>query len=588
MGQPVEEPAEETVLDQPGQSARTVLFGTAQPGPAPAPAPAAAAPAPAKNQTMMFGRAPVIPKVTAGTVELAGIAADEDQPNESTVRVDQQALMGDGEAGESAPATVAPPSEVEARHDRTQRFAMSDAGGPTPPGGQSAVDVRHNRTQLFAMSTVQDVTDAGGPSLSAFSSEPMAAGTPMAGDTTLPPTSPDRLEREVTDFSTTLPPDGPNLRFAPRARPDPAGVSVLQEAGEPGATEAEPAAPAPVATTLPSLAPLDSQRMMPLELPPEPQGSPRDLLAAQQRQLAGAPQESETVQLPRGSAGGAGKVIVIILALIALALAGVLAWRLFGRQLLEKQGSTEARKTAEDALASLRRDDGEAQEEAIARLTPLLAENPGLHEAHAALVLAAALQLDDAKALAQLDEASARKLRGDAEGVSEAAQTAKARLEALALEQAKQRAAIDARRAALLEHVARLRALPPPEPGGASEIAVLRAEAVARGVLGEHEALALAERVRQLSPGPDNWASLAGPEYALNGGSSRDEALDELDAVRQRATNSTFFRPYVLTARLRMQAGDDALAVQDLTTVVSLNAKHVVAQRLLASITSRN
>ncbi len=580
FGTPVDESVgEETMLEQPGQSARTVLFGTAQPAEAPAPA----APS-AKNQTMMFGRPPVpaIPKVTAGTVELAGIAADEDQPNESTVRVDLQAEMAD-----EAPAAQPDP---EPRHDRTQRFAMSEVGGgPTPPTGNSAVDARHNRTQLFAMSSVQETTESSGKPVSAFAAQPEPAGAVMAGDTTLPPTSPDRLGRGSGDLATTLPPDAPEPLFTPQARADPAGVSVLQSPDDDAGDFGAPGSPGPVSTTLPNLPPLDAQRFapLPLELPPEPQGSPRELLAAQQRLQAAQDSGAATVQLPRGG-GGAGRVIVVILALIALALAGVLAWRLFGRQLMGNAASSEAIRSTEDALAGLRRDDAEAQEEAMARLRPLLAANPELHEAHAAMALTAALRLDDARAVAGPDEQLAKSLRLESDGEGEAAEAARARLETLEQKLTAQRATVEARQQELLAQVARLRALPPVEPRSTSEIAMLRAEAVARAVLGEGEALALAERVRQLSPTPDDWADLAGPEFALNGGSSQAEALAELEAVRQRPSNSTFFRPYVLAARLRMMAGNDAEAAQELTTVVSLNGKHVVAQRLLASLPSRN
>ncbi|HEY0881231.1 MAG TPA: hypothetical protein VGD87_06865, partial [Archangium sp.] len=108
--------SEETVMDQPGQSSRTVLFGTAQP-----PAEESASmPAGNANKTMMFGKpvAVAIPKVTAGTVELAGYAADEDQKAESTVRVDVAQVIEGQEGSETEGPTSESEPALPSRHDR--------------------------------------------------------------------------------------------------------------------------------------------------------------------------------------------------------------------------------------------------------------------------------------------------------------------------------------------------------------------------------------------------------------------------------------------------------------------------------------
>jgi hypothetical protein len=301
----LDSPSDETVLESPGQSARTLMFGAPT-----------GAPAPSSKQTMMFGRSPNIPKVTAGSVELAGMSADEGAPNESTVRVDHPleeagaapGAEGDGEGEEALP-----------RRDRTQRFAMSDLGGTTPPDGQSPAQERHNRTQLFAMSTAQEPTAPMVESMSAT-----LTGDVRARDVHTAPT---------IDLATTLPPDQPLPDLV-----EPSGVSVLHDPANYTPMDAE-AAPldGPVATTLSNLAPISSGRSalppLRLELPQEPGGSPEDLVRAPPVSSKSAAQE-DAAALRAARGGGAGRVVVIILALVALALLGVLIYRLFGDQLL--------------------------------------------------------------------------------------------------------------------------------------------------------------------------------------------------------------------------------------------------------------
>jgi hypothetical protein len=535
---------------------------------------------------MMFGKpvaAQVIPKVTAGTVELAGVAADEDKPNESTVRVDlgmddAHRVVLEGEA----------PNEEPARHDRTQRFAMDEmGGGPTPPEGENAVQARHNRTQLFAMSTGQEVTDAAGRAVP-DSRERAPADAAQGGDSSWPRSNPGRRSQVElqADLATTLPPDAPVPPMAPRARFDPPGITAL---GEPGAqlpVAGDAIEPGAVASTLPSLPPIDSRPLMPLplELPPEPSGSPRELLAAQQRLEA---ERAAQAQRAPAHGGGAGRVVVILLALIALVLAGVLVWRLLvtsGKLQAPQLG--RASTSAADALATLRRDDWEAQEQAAASVRPFLERPESVHEARAVLVLVAAFRLDDVRALTGFDEEKARLLERALGRGGEEAAVARARLETLAGELDRQRAQVKERREALEAELTALRALPPPEGGSPAELAVLRAEAIARGVLGDGEALAVAERARQLARGPDDWAELAEPEYALNGGASLDEARSVLDALRKRQNNSTFVRPIVLSARMHLLNGDGASAREELDQVVLMNKKHRVAERLLATLSS--
>jgi len=308
-----EAPVEETILEQPGQSTRTMLFGTPL-------TPPASEPAPAKNQTMMFGRPAAIPKISAGTVELAGIAADEGAPNESTVRVDvAQVIEEHGEPNEG-------PTAEQPRHDRTQRFAMSDVGN-TPSEGSNAVQDRHNRTQLFAMTSQSGDESTAPQGVILGDVEPSSVVLDGSSEATI------GFAQGPMDLAATLPPDQPVLSLDSRRQEDPAGVSLLQDPANLTPPEARQAPmEAPVATTLPNLSPINQGRpMAPLnvEFAPEPGGSPADLRAP----VAMSAQD-DAAAMRAARSGGAGRIVVIVLALVALVLLAVLVYRLFGAQLI--------------------------------------------------------------------------------------------------------------------------------------------------------------------------------------------------------------------------------------------------------------
>lgn len=524
----------DTIVDAPPKARATAMFGAVE----------APAPAPARNQTMMFGRPAEprpLPRITPGAVELSGMAVDEAAPVDATQRVDAEEL----------PAAL---RDGPARQDRTQRFAMADVGtGATPAPGGEALQARHNRTQLFAMS---------------------AAEGAALGDAAVLPT-PREASSVSFDAASTLPPDGPLPGGLPSLL-DPQGVSDLpQPAGGP-----VPGDPGPVAVTLPHLSPVRGAQ-------PAPAARHLDLTAeapAEARRRLGAQQELQddlaAIQRP-----GGGRLLVGLLVAAVLALAAFLLWQLFGRQLVGRAVPEEALQQTEQALSSLRLDDGESQATAVARLEAVLARHPGLVEAQAALVMAAAFRFDDANQVLQRDEAQARALTRSAAEPGEAGAEAQARLDAMAGRLQVRREQVSALRTALTGAAAALRALRGEgrlEPG--EELALLRADALARGVQGDAEALAMAELIRQRGVTADNWADLVVPEFMLNGGSSWDEALQVLAGVRARASNSTFLRPLVLSARLHLMKGDAPSAEEDLTRVVALNARHQVAQELLASL----
>lgn len=306
-------PTDETILETPGQSSRTQIFGTAASSEPAAPA--------NKNQTMMFGRNPGIPKVTAGSVELAGMSADENAPNESTVRVDSPTDEQEPSGDE--------PSEP-ARQDRTQRFAMTDLGGATPPEGRNTVQDRHNRTQLFAMSTSAETTAPVGQQVETL---PGDHGVLRERESEVASSAP------TLDLSSTLPPDQPLPLLGEPESSEPQGVSLLHDPANAAPREDQPAElDGPVATTLPNLGPVQA-RLPPLrlELTQEPGGSPADFNRptapnAPVLTPTAAAEDAAAMRAARG--GGAGRIVVIILALVALALAAVLIYRLFGDQIM--------------------------------------------------------------------------------------------------------------------------------------------------------------------------------------------------------------------------------------------------------------
>lgn len=513
-------------------------------------------PAP-KNQTMMFGRpasAKPIPKVTVGSVEAAGYAANEGT-SESTVRVDLENMMGD----EAAPAE----ESIEARHDRTQRYAMTDeAAEPQPLLQPESVEERHNRTVLFAMN-------------------------PMA-ERTHPDAAP--LKAPADDSNATL--------MFGNSEPEPLVGSVVLD-GNLTPPEAHAASPLPQSpqSTMPHLpqlesndnfAPVQPEDLGPghgeqgfagaVDLPPEPSFTADSSLAD-----SAAADDAAVAQL-RDSRTRRLTAIVVVLLVAVVALAAALFWFTFGRALVNKDSAQLLQQTQE-AVTSLRRDDEGSRVEAIATLRALLVKSPQAPEVHSALVLALALSCDDLKeevtrATDTLkrtrDRLSTSKERGS---LDERIQKVNARLSQLQAtlidRQAELHAAQDA-----LDRAAGDHELTPEQ-----RFVVVRSRALGAAVLGEGSAIALAEEARQKSVSPDNWADLALPEYVINGGSSFDDALKQLEEVQQR--DSTFLRAYVLAARIKVKQNELEGAEEQLGRVLALQPRHEVAGQLHEWIASR-
>jgi hypothetical protein len=519
---------------------QTLVFGNnARPAPPTVPAgPAVSAPepGPSKNQTMMFGRTPAakpIPKVTVGTVEIAGYAAGEDDKRtESTVRVELDAVQP-GPTDAAAPAQ----ESAEARHDRTQRYAMTDkAEGPVP----DSIEDRHNRTVLFAMNPMQETTrpDATRPALApageadASLNQTMAFGTRAAAP-------------EPVDAVLATPPEG-----LPAAEPQ--------------------------ATTLPNLPSFSGQHQLSplsLELPPEPSFGPGDA------QLPEPGVEDADVAALRSASNRRTTIAVVVFLVIALALGLTLVWYLFGRAIVSKE-STEVRQKAQEALTTLRLDDAAAQGRAVEELRTLVGRHADSIEANAALVVALSVSADDARAEVNRQDRAVKVLQDRLRSSSGEAQQQLNTRVAHSLEGlAGIRQSADATTTSLRQALAQLLSL-----AGAKELTaeqrfeLFRGQALAASVLGDTDAITLAEKCRQTGHGADNWAELALPEYAINGGSSFDDALRQLQVIQTR--DNTFLRAYVLSARIHLLQNRSALADEDLSRVLSFHPEHDAARQL--------
>jgi len=158
------------------------------------------------------------------------------------------------------------------------------------------------------------------------------------GDTTLPGGSGQSQQLQAAptiDLHSTLPPDQP----MPMVEAEPAGLSGLHDPSNLTPMEAM-AAPedGPISTTMPNLGAVipPHRQLPPLNvMSPEPGGSPSDFDVAPvqaQQQPSLAQEDAAAMRAARG--GGAGRAVVIVLALVALALLAVLIYRLFGDQIM--------------------------------------------------------------------------------------------------------------------------------------------------------------------------------------------------------------------------------------------------------------
>lgn len=517
----------------------TMMFGAVPAGgSAPAPAPTTRG----ATQTAMFGVPQAgdaaqqpMPKVTMGAAEVAGQAAVE--RIESTVRIDANTLLA-GQGGPSA-----------ARHNQTQLFAM-DAAQPAPKG----VPAHHNRTAIFAMST---------------------------------------MDRPSSDARVAPSPDSPpSVVVEAEVAPAPAPTAPMPAAGQGGykatmmfAGQAQPPAPAPAMEPIGNVeeptALVSSQDSV--TLPPEPAH------LGLNREATSDSGDGDAAAIMAASKRRASLALAVIGLLVLLGVLFV-AFKALGPRLLGSGESAEMRGQVAAALFKLRLDDAISKKETIDALRALVTKSPSFVDAHAGLVLALAVDFDDVqqRAVRLQKKYEALKKRLDAakaEGSRAAGvEILAGRINELTEKHQALLPSANAAREQLQSAANAMQALAPSvETGSEGELAVVRASAVLKGVIGEADAIGLAERARVMSKEPEPWAELAQAEYAANATSgSRPEAIAALKALLENAQGGTLIRAYVLMARLHLLEGNYTDAIGELEKVTSMRSDHEVATELLA------
>ncbi|WP_375745422.1 tetratricopeptide repeat protein [Corallococcus interemptor] len=307
-------------------------------------------------------------------------------------------------------------------------------------------------------------------------------------------------------------------------------------------------------------------------------------------ELLGASSRAGSIVIEDGNRGSSSlsRVLLGLMVLAGILLAGYLAYPVFRdrNSAMPEQAVTEK----ERAVSSLRGDDAPAREQAIQSLKALATAHPKYSEVQAELAVAYTLQVSDLHAefdrlnsqsaaiKRQIDEVTTAKASpgwmSQANALHDDLRATEREMQPLRTDIAERRKGLDA----LMET---LRAAPDVEPA-ASVAARLKAQALYAAVTGAPNALALAERLRQVEPQP-TWSVLARAEYALSAGSpaaTLNAVSEELGALR--AQDRYLFRAFVLGARLALRQGDPDTARKLLDEVVALNPKHDLARRMLA------
>lgn len=525
-----------------------------QPGSAPAPSPAtppkpaqmfgavsaqvpaavpAAQPKPPPSQTQMFGSVSmdVVPPTPNSTTQLYGLI----------------------------PATPAPPPPSQVQAGVLPKI-LSSTPAPLPD-------------ESFADTVIRDRTRQPDPSSAART---QMFGAPDEGDLERAWQERQRSRFGVPD--TTQPDAGPM-----QGRGDP--TTIPEQPLEPAVTPLESpfvdgsqGNDTPLATRLPT--PSDTPNSARLELPPE---TP-ELIPEPRTEESGAGVD-EAVLLKRQM-----QRRVRIAAIAAGALLLVIVGGIVGRWVITRRNTVSADAIArlESARLLMRRDDGASRDRAISELNALITVYPDWVPAQADLVVALALQLDDARIqvrrlTAESDELNRRVSRLNEEKVPSDWQNRVTAMQARLNEIAGMVTPLN-EKSGLIDTALndRFLALQSAQPSGIDDQRVLvRAQAVYSGVKGSDTAISLAERYKNLG-GTDGWAQVALAELALNARLTPEAmvaAHADMDELAQK--DSTFLRSYVLSARLSLAQKHADSAVAGLEAVLALNPAHEVARQLL-------
>ncbi|WP_255663051.1 hypothetical protein [Myxococcus sp. RHSTA-1-4] len=609
----------------------TQIFGGGRPGTmstqifgsGPHPNPAAGASAPVPNTTQTFGAVPPPPSIppvsmtqTFGAVPPPGSAAPGNA-TQSFGAVPPQGSAAPGNATQTFGAVPAHGSTSPG--NTTQTFGAVPAHGPTSPGNTTqtfgAVPAQDapapiGRAQTFGAVPAPDSpapigrAQTFGAVLAQGDAAPVGStrvfgvapvSPPTNGDTPLLPgvftsRAPSTSIGRTQSFGAvpSEPSQGPAGQGPGIGRTALFGATG-SSSGEDTGIQLPPESPPPVGSeTLVPLGPgaqggvepvpaiVTPSRRPPVELPPE-------LLAAGRESSMGGGFDSGQPKRQR---------LLLTLAVAAgLVLTAVLAYPAWRDR--NSDMPVAAVEDKDRAAALLRRDDPASREQAIQRLRALNAAHPKYTEAQAELVVALSLRLSDLQADAERlrtrvdrlnrEKLDARELRDPVERDLRIASLDKD-LADIAREAAPLRGEADTLRKELDSQVPGLANAPEVEPAPAL-VARLKARAIHAGVTVAPDALALAERLRNVEGTSRAWSTLSRAEYALNSGSPPDslaEVSKELDTLRQE--DRTLLRAYVLGARVALRLNDPSTARSLLDDALALNPNHQLASKLLSQL----
>jgi hypothetical protein len=221
-------------------------------------------------------------------------------------------------------------------------------------------------------------------------------------------------------------------------------------------------------------------------------------------------------------------------------------------------------------------------------LTAVVGRFPKFTEAQAELVVALALQLDDVKVDLELARKEESRLQREISHLELSKATAdwSSRVNAYRQELSTlggQKRSLDTAAADLSKRLeaslSTIRMAPETEPS-ADVVARVKAQAISEAVNGTPQAVALAERLKKVESN-SHWHVLALAEYGLNANSPASALSEVAEQLAQvRARDQTFFRAYVLGARLALRQRDPATAQSLLDAVLALNPNHALARKL--------
>ncbi|WP_052351044.1 hypothetical protein [Myxococcus stipitatus] len=308
----------------------------------------------------------------------------------------------------------------------------------------------------------------------------------------------------------------------------------------------------------------------PVSLPPE-------LLAASRDSAQDAPGAKP--------ANRASPIVWGLLVVGGVLLAGVLAYPAWRDR--DANMPTAAVTAKDEAAALLRRDDEVTRATAIDSLKRLTVAHPKYVEARAELLVALSLRLGELQAEVEGLRLRAEQLQREMGTLEPDSLELVARAEELS-EATRLGGPLKADLTRLRDEVdalaATLEPAPEVEPTPAL-VARVKARALHAAVRASPDALALAERLRNVESAPKVWSTLARAEYVLSSGSpptSVEQSKKDLEALRE--ADGTLLRAHVLGARMALRQEDKASARSLLDVVHALNPNHEVARKLLKQL----